>query len=144
MEKKGLQNEELLSDIKQRGRGALTPKNDYGLVVVNRDDTRSGIIHGFLDTPKYNEIELRKSINIDIEELLPENFETLSETVSRDVYQEALNTIDEFENRITELENEKNQLNTTIQSLEIQIETKDSQIESLNEQIQNLQTIIQS
>ena len=119
MEKKGLQNEELLSDIKQRGRGALTPKNDYGLIVVRRGDDKSGLVTGFLDIPKYNEDEIIKSVDIEIDELLPAQTPDLPDTVLRTIYDEAIIEIDDLTQQVETLSNEVGELNANISSLQI-------------------------
>lgn len=124
MEKKGLQNETFLREIKREGSNALKPKNEVGVNVVDKMDTSSGLISGKLIKPKYNEAELLKSIDTDIVELIPRERPSLPDTVLRSTYNEALQSI--------------NNLTLQVETLEGQVGSLTSQIESLNATTESL------
>jgi regulator of replication initiation timing len=118
MDKKGLQNEKFIREIKKDGSKALKPKNDVGVNVVEKSDLSAGLISGKLIRPRYNEEELLKSVDTTIVELLPRERPLLPDTVLRSVYDEAIQSI--------------NDLTLQVESLESQVGSLTSEIESLN------------
>jgi len=118
MEKKGLQNEKFIREIKKTGSKALKPKNDVGVNVVEKSDVSAGLISGKLIRPRYNEEELLKSVDTTIVELLPRERPLLPDTVLRSIYDEAIQSI--------------NDLTLQVESLESQVGSLTSEIESLN------------
>jgi len=71
MIKTGLQNESLISELQISGSLAIKTKNQSGIYFFEQKNPDSGVISGKLDRPKYNESELKKSIDTTIVELIP-------------------------------------------------------------------------
>lgn len=117
MEKKGLQNEKLIQKIRKDGSNALKPKNNIGINVVEQSDSGSGLISGKLIRPRYNQQELLKSIDTEINELLPRVRPELEDTVLRSIYNEALDSINDLTNEVETLEGSVSFLSSRIESL---------------------------
>jgi hypothetical protein len=86
MEKTGLQNESIISELQISGSLAIKTKTDYGNHLFMDKSPNDGIISGKLNRDKYNETELKKSIDTIIVELLPIEPPPLEDTVPRRVY----------------------------------------------------------
>ena len=63
MAKTGLQNEQLISELLVSGSMAITTKNPFGVHTFEQTNNDEGVISGKLIKPKYNEVELVKSID---------------------------------------------------------------------------------
>jgi hypothetical protein len=86
MEKTGLQNESIINELQISGSLAIKTKTDYGNHLFMDKSPNDGIISGKLNRDKYNETELKKSIDTIIVELLPIEPPPLEDTVPRRVY----------------------------------------------------------
>lgn len=131
MEKKGLQNEKFIRKIKKDGSNAIKPKNEVGINVVDSKDTSSGLIAGKLIRPRYNEVELVKSIDTEIVELLPRQKPSLPDTVLRSTYNEALSNINDLTLTVEELEGNVGDLTSRVESLHATTESFKREIDGL-------------
>ena len=95
MKNSGLKNEAQVAKIFVSGSSVLPQTNDSGVRLFKESDLSDGIISGKLIRPKYNTKELKKSIDTDIFELLPNLAPDLPDTVLRSTYNEALARIDD-------------------------------------------------
>ena len=67
----GLRNEELINELLTNGSVSITTKNEQGIHVFSGSIDSDGIVSGQLVNPKYNEDELKRSVDTIIVELLP-------------------------------------------------------------------------
>lgn len=147
MAKTGLQNEELVKRIQDKGSTALKGKNPFGVNVFSGSINDDGIVSGQLTKTKYNTQELVKSIDTNIFELLPPEIPPSPDVVPRPIYNEALTRISELEIdvenlnvEISDLTGLVNDLRTTTQSLRIELDSKDLLVASVeNQNQQNIQ-----
>jgi hypothetical protein len=149
MAKTGLQNEELVKRIQDKGSTALKGKNPFGVNVFSGSINDDGIVSGQLTKTKYNTQELVKSIDTNIFELLPPEIPPTPDVVPRPIYNEALARISELEVdiqtlniEISDLTGLVSDLRVTTQSLRIELDGKDLLVASVENQ--NQQTIQQT
>ncbi len=119
MKNSGLKNEQKVQEILEKGSSVLTQKNSAGVRLFKESDLGDGIIGGKLFRPNYNTDELRKSIDTDIFELLPQEVPELPDTVLRSVYDDALSQIDDLTLEVERLNIEIGELSSKISELEI-------------------------
>jgi len=119
MKNSGLKNEQKVQEILQKGSNALGEKNSAGVRLFKESDLGDGIISGKLIRPKYNTDELKKSIDTEIFELLPNITPDGPPMVLKSIYDDALDRIDELTSDIVVLNTEIGNLNAKISELEI-------------------------
>lgn len=90
---------------------------------ISEQEMDGGIVGGKLIRPKYDSVELEKSIDTRIFELIPNAPAPLPDTVLRSIYQEALDRIDDLTNEVERLNGDIIGLNSIIQELEAIAET---------------------
>jgi len=130
MVKTGLKNETQVGKILVSGSLALKGKNSAGLRVFEQSDTADGIISGKLTRPKYNVSELKKSIDTEIFELIPQTAPILEDTILRSVYNEVTQSVN---NLTIEVEN----LNTIVLNLNSKVSELEIVSESLKIELDN-------
>lgn len=86
---------------------------------ISEQEMDGGIVGGKLIRPKYDNIELEKSIDTRIFELIPNAPAPRPDTVPRPVYEDALEQINDLTETVEELNTEVGNLNSTISELEI-------------------------
>src|SRR6056300_815095 len=96
MKNSGLKNEAQVAKIFVSGSSVLPQTNDSGVRLFKESDLSDGIISGKLIRPKYNTKELKKSIDTDIFELLPNLAPIGPPMVLESIYRDALLRIDEL------------------------------------------------
>ena len=79
--KTGLRNEDKISELLVSGSLAIKTKNDFGIHVFSGSVVDDGIVSGKLTKPKYNEVEVIKSIDTNIVELIPVEAPDLPPTI---------------------------------------------------------------
>lgn len=119
MKNSGLKNEAQVAKIFVSGSTALAEKNSAGVRLFKQSDLSDGIIAGKLIRPKYNTKELKKSIDVEIFELLPNTPAPQPDTVPRPIYNDALNTIDDLTAEVQRLNVNVNDLTAKVSELEI-------------------------
>ena len=141
MKKSGLKNEAQVAKIFVSGSNALPQTNDSGVRLFKQSDLTDGIISGKLVRPKYNTNELKKSIDTDIFELLPNLGPPKEDMVPRPIYQDALDRIDDLTQDILDrditigdLTSKVAELQSIIESLEIEINNEKLKANIANEQ----------
>ena len=118
MKNSGLKNEQKVQQILVSGSTALVEKNSAGVRLFKESDLGDGIISGKLIRPKYNNDELKKSIDTDIFELIPNVATELPAMVLKSIYDEALVQIDDLTLEVSNLNSEIGVLNSKISELE--------------------------
>jgi len=119
MKNSGLKNETQVSKILVSGSTALAERNSAGVRLFKESDLGDGIISGKLIRPKYNTNELKKSIDTEIFELIPNVAPDGPAMVLKSIYDDALVRIDELTSDIVVLNTEIGNLNAKISELEI-------------------------
>ena len=119
MKNSGLKNEQKVQELLTKGSNALGDKNSAGVRLFKESDLGDGIISGKLIRPKYNNSELKKSIDTEIFELLPQEAPELPDTVLRSVYNVATQSINDLTLQVQDLTNEVSVLNSKVSELEI-------------------------
>jgi len=133
MKNSGLKNEQKVQELLTKGSNALGEKNSAGVRLFKESDLGDGVISGKLIRPKYNNAELKKSIDTDIFELLPQEAPQLPDMVLRSVYNVATQSIADLTLQVQQLTNEVSTLSTKISELEIVSESL--KIEADNERL---------
>lgn len=133
MKNSGLKNEAQVAKIFVSGSDAIQATNQNGVRLFQESDLTDGIISGKLIRPKYNTKELKKSIDTNIFELLPNLAPDLPDTVLRSTYNEALARIDDLTKQLEQANLTINDLNSIIAELESIVEVL--RIEADNEKL---------
>lgn len=133
MKNSGLKNEQKVQELLKKGSNALGDKNSAGVRLFKESDLGDGIISGKLIRPKYNNEELKKSIDTEIFELLPQEAPELPDMVLRSVYNVATQSINDLTLQVQDLNTEIGNLNSKISELEIVSESL--KIEADNERL---------
>ena len=133
MKNSGLKNEQKVQELLTKGSNALDDKNSAGVHLFKESDLGDGIISGKLIRPKYNNSELKKSIDTEIFELLPQEAPELPDMVLRSVYNVATQSINDLTLQVQDLTNEVGVLNSKVSELEIVSESL--KIEADNERL---------
>lgn len=119
MKNSGLKNEQKVQQILVSGSTALVQRNSAGVRLFKESDLGDGIISGKLIRPKYNNDELKKSIDTQIFELLPQEAPQLPDMVLRSVYNVATQSINDLTLQVQQLTTEVGTLNSKVSELEI-------------------------
>jgi Tfp pilus assembly protein FimT len=119
MENKGLRNEQIISELQLSGSLAIKTKTDSGIHYFMDKSPNDGIISGKLNRDKYNETELKKSIDTVIVELLPIEPPPVEDTVPRRIYNPVTQSVIDLTLEVSRLNAEVLDLNAKIVELEI-------------------------
>ena len=151
MAKTGLQNEQLISELLVSGSMAITTKNPFGVHTFEQTNNEDGVISGKLLKPKYNEVELIKSIDTRIFELLPPEPPPFDDRVPRPIYNEATQSVIDLTAQVVVLNRTVLDLRAKVQdveivseSLKVQLDLKDLNLAAAQNQTGQLTTKISS
>lgn len=141
MVKAGLKNEVKVQDIIVSGSLSIKSKNEFGVHIFSASKDDDGIIFGKLTKPKYNKVELIKSIDTNIVELIPIEAPPLPDTVLRSIYnpvtQSVIDLTAEIERlnvNILDLSGKVKELEIISQSLRVDLDGKDLVVASSQNQ----------
>jgi hypothetical protein len=130
--KTGLRNEDKISELLVSGSLAIKTKNDFGVHVFSGSVAEDGIVSGRLTKPKYNEVEVIKSIDTNIVELITPPAPELPPTILLTSYNEATQLISDLTlqverlNTVTlNLASKVRELEIVTQSLVVEMDSKD-------------------
>lgn len=147
----GLRNESFVDRLNDSGSTAITSKNELGVHIFSGSVLDDGVISSKFVKPKYDEAEIRKSLDTTIVELIPVRVPEPPDTVLRSVYNQALNQIQTLTTEVTtlngiilNLQSKIVELEITSQSLRVQIDGNDLVVASLQNQNEQLALRIQS
>jgi hypothetical protein len=130
MEKTGLQNESIISELQISGSLAIKTKNEYGNHYFMDKSPNDGIISGKLNRDKYDETELKKSIDTIIVELLPIEPPPVEDTVPRRVYNPVTQSVIDLTIEVGRLNVELLNLQAKVTELEIVSESLRVEVDS--------------
>lgn len=119
MAKTGLQSESIISELQLSGSLAIKTKNDSGIHYFMDKSVDDGIISGKLNRSKYNESELKKSIDTVIVELLPTEPPPIEDTVPRRIYNPVTQSVIDLTMEVGRLNVEVLNLQAKVTELEI-------------------------
>ena len=117
--KTGLRNEDKISELLVSGSLAIKTKNDFGVHVFSGSVATDGILSGKLTKPKYNEVEVIKSIDTNIVELIPVEAPDLPPTILLTSYNQANQLIADLTLQVERLNNVTLDLASKVKELEI-------------------------
>lgn len=141
MVKAGLKNEVKVQDIIVSGSLSIKSKNEYGVHIFSASNDDDGIIFGKLTKPKYNKVELIKSIDTNIVELIPIEAPPLPDTVLRSIYNPVTQSVidltaevERLNGNILDLTGKVKELEIISQSLRVDLDAKDLVVASSQNQ----------
>jgi hypothetical protein len=149
--KTGLRNEDKISELLVSGSLAIKTKNDFGVHVFSGSVATDGIVSGKLTKPKYNEVEVIKSIDTNIVELIPVEAPDLPPTILLTSYNEANQLIGDLTTQVERLNNvtldlasKVKELEIVTQSLLVEMDSKDLLLAVSQNQTQQANSKIES
>jgi len=149
--KTGLRNEDKISELLVSGSLAIKTKNDFGVHVFSGSVATDGIVSGKLTKPKYNEVEVIKSIDTNIVELIPVEAPDLPPTILLTSYNQANQLIADLTLQVERLNNvtldlaaKVKELEIVTQSLAVEIDSKDLLLAVSQNQTQQANSKIES
>jgi hypothetical protein len=149
--KTGLRNEDKISELLVSGSLAIKTKNDFGVHVFSGSVADDGIVSGKLTKPKYNEVEIIKSIDTNIIELIPVEAPDLPPTILLSSYNQANQLIADLTNQVErlntvtlDLASKVKELEIVTQSLLVEMDSKDLLLAVSQNQTQQANSKIES
>ena len=149
--KTGLRNEGMISELLVSGSLAIKTKNEFGVHVFSGSVADDGIVSGKLTKPKYNEVEVIKSIDTNIVELIPVEAPDLPPTILLTSYNQANQLIADLTLQVERLNNvtldlaaKVKELEIVTQSLAVEIDSKDLLLAVSQNQTQQANSKIES
>ena len=130
MSNTGLKNETQVGKILVSRSLALKRKNSVGLRIFEKSDESDGIISGKLTRPKYDITELKKSVDTDIFELIPQSPPVLEDTVLRSVYNVVTQSVNDLTLQVEDLTITVLNLRSKVSELEIVSESLRIEVDS--------------
>lgn len=137
-----------LESILRISGSASIARNIYGITVVDDENIASSLAFKKLTKPKYDALELKKAIDLEVKELKP-NIPTANlDLVAKSLYDEQLLLTDSIRDENTDLIKRIEELSQTISTLESEIENTNNvrlSIEQTNDALVNqLNTVTQT
>jgi hypothetical protein len=149
--KTGLRNEDKISELLVSGSLAIKTKNDFGVHIFSGSVADDGIVSGKLTKPKYNEVEVIKSIDTNIVELIEPQAPSLPPTILLSSYNEANQLIDDLTTQVErlntvtlDLASKVKELEIVTQSLLVEMDSKDLLLAVSQNQTQQANSKIES
>jgi hypothetical protein len=125
--------------LKVSGSAAIT-KNEYGVTIVNENDSASSLIFKSLTKDKYDNTELQKAIDVVVKELKPNIPKPNLDLVPRPLYDEKVVENEDLRKQVEDLTATVSDLNTQITTLKSEVETQINNrlnIEQTNDALSN-------
>ena len=116
-----IKSESLEKILSVSGSAAIT-KNEYGINVVDSNNVASSLVFKELTKDKYDDEELKKAVDVEVKELLPNIPSTNLDLVPRPIYNAELTTSLNLRTQVTNLTNTIGTLNVRITDLESQVQ----------------------
>lgn len=118
-----IKSESLEKILSVSGSAAIT-KNEYGINVVDSNNVASSLVFKELTKDKYDNEELKKAVDVEVKELLPNIPSTNLDLVPRPIYNAELTTSLNLRTQVINLTNTIGTLNVRITDLESQVQTE--------------------
>ncbi len=112
-----IKSESLEKILSVSGSAAIT-KNEYGINVVDSNNVASSLVFKELTKDKYDNEELKKAVDVEVKELLPNIPSTNLDLVPRPIYNAELTTSLNLRTQVINLTNTIGTLNVRITDLE--------------------------
>jgi hypothetical protein len=132
----GLKNERLLDNISRSGSLVVSKNNQNGYTFEETSQT-DGVVFGKLQNPKYNELDLKKSVDTRIFELIPIEPPPVDDGVPRPVYNAVTQSV-------IDLTAEVIRLNTIVVDLTAKVTTLEIVSESLRVDVDSQKILVAS
>jgi hypothetical protein len=116
-----IKSESLEKILSVSGSVAIT-KNEYGINVVDSNNVASSLVFKELTKDKYDNEELKKAVDVEVKELLPNIPSTNLDLVPRPIYNAELTTSLNLRTQVINLTNTIGTLNVRITDLESQVQ----------------------
>jgi hypothetical protein len=130
--------------LKVSGSAAIT-KNEYGVTIVDENDSASSLIFKSLNKDKYDNTELEKAIDVVIKELKPNIPKPNLDLVPKPLYDAEVATNEDLRKKVAALTVENEDLNSQITTLKSEVQTQINNrlnIEQTNDALSNQLTIL--
>ena len=118
--------------LKVSGSSAIT-KNEYGVTIVNDNDSSSSLIFKSLNKDKYDNVELQKAIDTVVKELKPNIPVPNLDLVPRPLYDEQVAINEDLRKQVADLTATVADLNSEITTLKSEVETQINNRLNINE-----------
>lgn len=99
-------------------------KNEYNVNIVDELNPASSLVFKKLNKPKYDEVELKKAINITLKELKPNIPKEAKDLVPRPLYNGVLIENEDLRKKVSKLETQVQSLETDITNLQSRVQTE--------------------
>jgi hypothetical protein len=134
-----------LEEILKVSGSAAVAKNEYGVTIVNDNDSASSLIFKSLNKDKYDDVELQKAVDTLVKELKPNIPVPNLDLVPKPLYDEQVATNEDLRKQVADLTLQNQELNqqiTVLQSLiEIEI-NKRLVVEQTNDALSNQLSVL--
>ena len=134
-----------LEEILKVSGSAAVAKNEYGVTIVNDNDSASSLIFKSLNKDKYDDVELQKAVDTIVKELKPNIPVPNLDLVPKPLYDEQVATNEDLRKQVADLTVQNQELNqqiTVLQSLiEIEI-NKRLVVEQTNDALSNQLSVL--
>jgi hypothetical protein len=127
-----LQNEFRVSELISSGSAVITSQNSSGnhtFYVKPTNEDFDGETSGYVEKPKYNETELKKAVNVDVVELIPQTPKEQPKVVPQKTYDNLQGLYSGSLIQIKDLSKQLNDANSKIQTLTTENENLITQID---------------
>ena len=130
---------ELENILKVSGSSAIA-KNEYGVTIVNENDSASSLIFKSLNRDKYDSAELQKAVNVAVKELKPDIPVPNLDLVPKPLYDAEVKTNEDLRKKVADLTVTNEELNQQIAVLQALVEIEINKrlvIEQTNDALSN-------
>jgi hypothetical protein len=130
--------------LKVSGSAAIT-KNEYGVTVIDENDSASSLIFKSLTKDKYDNVELQKAIDVVVKELKPNIPKPNLDLVPKPLYDEEVATNEDLRKKVADLTVQNQELNQQIEVLKALIEIEINKrliIEQTNDALSNQLSVL--
>jgi DNA repair exonuclease SbcCD ATPase subunit len=114
---------ELETILKVSGSSAIA-RNEYGITVVDETNVASSLAFKTLVKPKYDEVEIKKAINVEVKELRPDIPKPNLDLVPKPLYDDEVNTNADLRKENEDLTKQVEDLTQKVADLEVTVKSE--------------------
>jgi hypothetical protein len=114
---------ELETILKVSGSAAIA-RNEYGITVVDENNVASSLAFKKLVKPKYDEVEIKKAINVEVKELRPDIPKPNLDLVPKPLYDDEVNTNADLRKENEDLTKQVEDLTQKVADLEVTVKSE--------------------